>query len=744
MPVVNDEPEGIRFFKWHQMELLERGSQAITNCLFCDKPGKFYISIETGEWKCHRCGESGNPMTFSRRLYEKSREGKCDLDNLATNRGLLDPGTLWEWGCCQSVITGEWLVPGYSIEGEVSQLYAYRLIDGKMRLLASPGLGQKIFATPGALTSKASTLYICEGPWDGMALWEVLGLARLAGKSMGSGGDSIGLTLTGKVEESLRASAAVIAVPSAAVFFDTWAHVTAGREIALLYDSDHPISAGFNGMKRAAGILGLAKVKPSRLLYLHWGDKGYDESRPSGYDVRDVLTATDNPAERVAALQGLLNRVQPVPAQWLEEAKERQCRELKPLPCTDYRVLVNSWKKTMKWTDGLDRALACMLATITSTKVVGDQLWMRIISPPSSGKSVLCEALSVARKHVRALSTLRGFHSGYKTDADGSEDVSLIEQLRDKTLIVKDGDTLLRSPNRDQILSEARDLYDRVSRAHYRNNLARAYEGVNITFLLCGTPLLSQLDSSELGERFLDCRIVHTMDPELEDDIGWRVALGSDANMSYESNGRADEQHAPERTEAMRLTGGFVEYLRTNATSRLRQTTTPDWALRACQQYGTFVSHMRSRPVVDRSRTDTSGEPQRELSFRLISQLVRLARCLAVVLGKSTVDTEVMARVRAVVLDTAHGNTLDVTRHLRARGDRGLEVRGIAALMMYTEQRTKDFVRFLWKVGIIEPVMKGPITVHSRWRLTTRVSRLWDEVMGGRHGSQTLDKERTH
>jgi hypothetical protein len=497
-----------------------------------------------------------------------------------------------------------------------------------------------------------------------------------------------------------------------------------------MYHSDYPITAGLNGMKRAAGILGLAKSRPSRLLYLHWGPDGYDASHPSGYDVRDALTVSDDPAERVAALQGLLNRVQPVPAQWLEEAKERQCRELKPLPCTDYNVLVNAWKKTMKWTEGLDRALACMLATITSTKVVGDQLWMRIISPPSSGKSVLCEALSVARKHVRALSTLRGFHSGYKTDADGSEDVSLIEQLRDKTLIVKDGDTLLRSPNRDQILSEARDLYDRVSRAHYRNNLARAYEGVNITFLLCGTPLLSQLDSSELGERFLDCRIVHTMDPELEDDIGWRVALGSDANMSYESNGRADEQHAPERTEAMRLTGGFVEYLRTNALSRLRQTTTPDWALRACQQYGTFVSHMRSRPVVDRSRTDTSGEPQRELSFRLISQLVRLARCLAVVLGKSTVDQEVMARVRAVVLDTAHGNTLDVTRHLRARGDRGLEVRGIAALMMYTDQRTKDFVRFLWKVGIIEPVMKGPITVHSRWRLTSRVSRLWDEVMG--------------
>jgi hypothetical protein len=729
MPVVNDEPEGIRLFRWHGMDLAERGNQAVGNCPFCEQGGRFYVNIENGKWDCKKCVTSGNPMEFIRRLYEKSREGKCNLDNLAANRGLLDPNTLWEWGCCQSVITGDWLVPGYSVEGEVSQLYAYRLINGKMRLLVSPGLGQKIFAAPGALEMKEGTLYICEGVWDGMALWEVLGMARLAGKSAGEN-KGIKLVATSRVEESLRASAAVIAVPSAAVFFDTWAPVAEGREVVLLYHSDHPITAGLNGMKRVAGILGLAKSKPSRLLYLHWGDKGYDESNPSGYDVRDMLTATDDPAGRVVALQSLLNRVQPVPPQWLEEAKERQCRELKPLPCTDYKVLVNAWKKTMKWTEGLDRALACMLATITSTKVVGDQLWMRIISPPSSGKSVLCEALSVARKHVRALSTLRGFHSGYKTDADGSEDVSLIEQLRDKTLIVKDGDTLLRSPNRDQILSEARDLYDRVSRAHYRNNLARAYEGVNITFLLCGTPLLSQLDSSELGERFLDCRIVHAMDPELEDDIGWRVALGSDANMSYESNGRADEQHAPERTEAMRLTGGFVEYLRTNALSCLRQTTTPDWALRACQQYGTFVSHMRSRPVVDRSRTDTSGEPQRELSFRLISQLVRLARCLAVVLGKSEVDAEVMARVRAVVLDTAHGNTLDVTRHLRARGERGLEVRGIAALMMYTEQRTKDFVRFLWKVGIIEPVMKGPITVHSRWRLTTRVSRLWDEVMG--------------
>jgi hypothetical protein len=295
MPVVNDEPEGIRLFRWHGMDLAERGNQAVGDCPLCGQGGRFYVNVENGKWDCKKCVTSGNPMEFIRRLYEKSREGKCNLDNLAANRGLLDPNTLWEWGCCQSVITGDWLVPGYSVEGEVSQLYAYRLINGKMRLLVSPGLGQKFF-TPHDMAGEAQTLYICEGVWDGMALWEVLGMARIAGKSAGEG-KGIRLAATGKVEESLRASTGVIAVPSAAVFFDAWAPVAEGREVVLLYHSDYPITAGLNGMKRVAGILGLAKSKPSRLLYLHWGDKGYDESKPSGYDVRDVLTATDDPAE---------------------------------------------------------------------------------------------------------------------------------------------------------------------------------------------------------------------------------------------------------------------------------------------------------------------------------------------------------------------------------------------------------------------------------------------------------------
>src|SRR5690606_35550052 len=142
------------------------------------------------------------------------------------------------------------------------------------------------------------------------------------------------------------------------------------------------------------------------------------------------------------------------------------------------------------------------------------------------------EAISVNQDYVVAKSTIRGFHSGFKTDGNGEEDNSLIDQIRDKTLVTKDGDTLLQSPNLGQILSEARDLYDSTSRTHYRNKMSRDYAGVRMTWLLCGTSSLREIDQSELGERFLDCVLMDDIDDELEDAILWRVANRVDRNMS--------------------------------------------------------------------------------------------------------------------------------------------------------------------------------------------------------------------
>ncbi len=219
----------------------------------------------------------------------------------------------------------------------------------------------------------------------------------------------------------------------------------------------------------------------------------------------------------------ILEMFEPVPESWLQgNGKPRRvATQQNTTSCTDYKTLITSWRKALKWTDGLDISLSVMLASVASTMAVGDQLWIKIMGPAACGKSTLCEALSTNTVYIIAKSTIRGFHSGWKSDS--GEDTSLIAQASGKTLITKDGDTLIQAPNIGQILAEGRDIYDTTSRSHYRNDQGKDYIGQRMTWILCGTASLRCIDQSELGERFLDCVIMDSIDDELEDEILWRV-----------------------------------------------------------------------------------------------------------------------------------------------------------------------------------------------------------------------------
>lgn len=745
MPAVQTTPKNFKPFRFHgvQLQWRDEHSQAIGDCVFCKREGKFYVSPEDGRWDCKRCNASGNIATFLRNLWEKSKQYTTadDYEALAQRRGLLDPETLVRWGAVRSLITGDWLLPGYGPGGKIDQLYAYRkdYKTGKQVLLATPAYtghhGQDVgHALHGVNLFKESAeyIYLCEGPWDAMALWETL-------RRMKVSADGESYLMTANEDISVLTNINVLAVPGCMVFFPHWAPLFAGRNLYLLYDNDHPKKnpqtkeledpAGYLGMKKVIQVLSRAEEKPASCHYLRWGEKGYDPDRPSGYDLRDVLSSPEVPT-RIKAITEVLEKVQPTPNEWVvgrSATAPKGQPSLELTHCEKWDDLVTSWRKSgMRWTEGLDRGLSVMLASIVSTKLVGDQLWVKIVGPPACGKSVLCEAVSANEKYVFAKSSIRGFHSGYKTDREGEEDNGLVPKLRDKTLVTKDGDTLLQAPNLPQILSEARDLYDRNSRTHYRNKMGRDYHGVRFTWLLCGTESLRSLDSSELGERFLDCVIVEDMDEELERDIGWKVALRACREMNMLSNGDLTSQEMPEMVRAKQMTGGYINYLRENDVDLMAQVQEPEAALRRCQYLAEFVSFMRARPSKKQEE-----KVQREMSFRLISQHVRLAKCLAVVLNRKTLDDEVMRRVSRVALDTARGRTFEIVRHLAKAGEQGAETKVIALWTGETEEKERNLLRFLKKIKAVEHFQhksKPGLSPRPRWRLTKRMAELYREV----------------
>lgn len=721
-------------------------THAVGQCPFCDRDGKFYIEQKSGLWQCKTCDQSGNALTFLRQFYDYCIEQDGAGMLLQDNRKLLYQQTIDEWGIRKNPLNDEWVVPAYSADGKLCQLYRYVQGGNRSLLLPTTNMGHYLFGVNLYDDSKPE-VWLGESVWDVMACFEVLRQSRWVESSDGENK----LKITGNADVSLLSNVNLLATPGCNVFNPAWCRLFEGKRVTLLTQNDHckvhPKTqkliegASYHGMKRMAQILAAAEQPPEVIRWVRWGtcidpegtedpESGYFNSDlKHGYDARDLLSSGGKSIlQRVQKLSELIQKVEPMPADWVDGRSKSAIKagdpEMQCLHCNSYKKLTNAWRVAMHWYDGLDKALSVMLACITSTEAVGDQLWVKIISPPSSGKSVLCEGLSLNKRYTFAKSTLRGFHSGYDDGTD--KNYSPLESMKNKTLITKDGDALLQAPNLGQILSEARDVYDRVSRSSYRTTKSKDWEGLNITWLLCGTSSLRALDSSELGERFLDCVIVDQMPEELEDDIGWRVALRADRELSYVADGKVETRDAPEMVKAKQLTGGYVSYLRENAASLLPLVKIPHHHLKRCQQIAKFVAFMRARP----SKTQDE-EAQREMSFRLITQHVRLAKCLAVVLNKKEVDEQVINRVVQVGLDTARGRTFKIVESLYRHNDTGLSMQSISNITKDTKKKLDELVLFLDKIGVIEPMHKGlsPYRAHARWRLTDRLYKLYKEAV---------------
>ena len=167
----------------------------------------------------------------------------------------------------------------------------------RSRLLATPTLTHQLHrpTTAGGFNPSKSEIYLCEGPWDAMILWELLGNAKWneEGEQLRSSAN--------RENNSLLTDANVMAVPGCLTFSEAWAPLFAEKVVYLLYDSDHPIKsksgkllppAGQTGMRRVATILAGAVNPPEQIVYLRWGSKGYNKDLPSGFDLRDGLAIT--------------------------------------------------------------------------------------------------------------------------------------------------------------------------------------------------------------------------------------------------------------------------------------------------------------------------------------------------------------------------------------------------------------------------------------------------------------------
>lgn len=773
----SSQPNQLRPYTFHGLSLSIRGGHGVGDCPFCGKENKFSVDTTTGLWRCFVCSAGttsggGNSLVFLRLLHERSlgrtfgnrdastgRNGQVGPSSpngdvhraspngispnraipsfasiVASDRRLLDPVTVTAWGVCQSIIDDSWLVPGYGTDGKLNQLYRRAKILIKREwvwsLLPTPGIWPEGKVHALHLPAKdfdptRAIINICEGPWDGMTMWEMVGA---------------------------RPDCNIVAVPGCNVWRDEWSAMCRGKHVVLWFDSDHPITEalnqgrtvrpGFDGMcrvaKRLSGVA--ASVK-----FIRWGEEGYDPEKSTGWDLRDHLSQADTIEGRKALLNELVSKIEDAPRDWfsstqafITSSSSQQVESLESIECQTWANCETSWTKAIQWRQDLSDALAVTLAACASTKQGGNQLFVDFVGSPGVAKTTILRGALVSR-HCVHVENITKIMSGYKKPGEDNVDCSFLVRANNKTWITCEFDTVLSSPQYHDLMGKMRRIFDGETSSTYGNSDEdRIYRALRTPWLRAGTWKMMHQDQSQMGDRFLRLIINDPLENEKRNIV--RSAIRSERSAILEtSNGTTSSLLDPKTRLAYGLTGGYIDWLRANVEDKLPLIAMSEEAEDRCIDLAELSADLRARPTTDKRKganEDSHSYSSKELPTRLARQNVRLAICLAVVQNKHIVDYEVLRIVCKVALDTAHGHSLNIVKWLcspnpKAPGRDYQDCGGFTdtSLSVWTgmsAERIASYLLFLKGIDVVRPV-----TIHSRtqWMLTDRVYDLYLRVI---------------
>lgn len=580
------EPKSI--FEFHTcFEAQERGkNQKIMTCPFCEKEDHFYFNTLNNMWDCKVCFRSGNSHTFIREWYKEFENLVQTSHMLAEARGV--PAQYFQkLGFKYNETNKSFMIPTIGKDGLISNLYkAFQIYDreqGKYiwRIMASPSISHQFFNVQ---ETYQDILWVCEGHWDKPAADAIIASRPISAAS----------------------------VPGSGVWDSNWTKHLAGRDIVFCYDND---PSGKQGYERViTEFISKAPQKPKSISFIDW-----PTDLPEGFDLNDAYRKWGKGAytqleKMIKPYDSPQNMV--VVHHTIETVHEDKS-------CDTFEKLMDVFKSVYYTTKDMEQGLAVVLASIYSIRVNGEQLWIRLIGPPGSGKTTIATTVS-GSEQVVLKSTFTGLYSGWKDDS--AEDASLVPQIAGKTLIVKDADALLKQPNVQQIFSELRDIYDKNASVQFKNRVRHDYRNIRISMVLCGTNVLRRADSSFLGERYLDFEL------RLTDDDREKV---SDRAFENAKRAGSDESGVELEVPVIAAGKGFINHLyeRPNKTSLDSRTEM------YIKKLANLAVAMRTK--VDRDmygRGDITFAPVQESPTRLIGQFTKVCQVLPIIFETTVPD----------------------------------------------------------------------------------------------------------
>ena len=661
-------------------------------CPYCGKKNKFYVNENTGMYDCKSCAEEGNTYTFLNRMVE---EGQEDIDNdsmqeVRDHRGIRK-STLRKWGIGLGL--GEWIFPVYNYDGKLSDVR--RWTPERKGVYSTPGCSTGLMGCHKLKKlKKGSTIWICEGEWDAMALFDLL--VRCGVKDF-----------------------AVVCVPGANVFKKEWVEWFKDHHVIGCYDNDEP---GQKGVEKSRKML---NKKCKSLSYIKW-----PKSLDDGYDVRDFINDMKDEGfsfqKILREFEGLVKEDDFKGKKKVSEESDEedgdesvkrgkydvvQIGSIANEDIPSFETVLETFNEWMDMNDDNLMALKLMLAVVITADFDWVPLWYWIVGPSGCGKTLLLSALQGSQRSIfRSSVTPKSLVSGFQSD----EDASLLPMFDQRCVVLKDATEILacREQDKDEIFSVLRGAFDGNVQRSFGNGVSREY-WLKFNWLGGTTPAIHGDSHANLGERFLKLEMFkHDDDPET---TIWAAINGVGMQSDME----------------LVLADVVGRFLSRHVTAE-DLPPVPSWVKKKVLKLVQVVAALRAQvDKVGWSDPSVKYRPKPEYGTRLAIQLIQTGQALALALNKKKVDKECYAIMEKVAVDTAIGFHFDVVVAIAEAGGRSdpLTISNITGIPRSTLTRRLEDLALL---GVINKTKldKAPAVGMSliEWSVAPKFLELWHDA----------------
>lgn len=682
MPRGKQDPQVTPFTQHGFVHLGTSNDEAFGICPFCgDKKHRhahtFYVNRFTHNWNCKSCTRDGGYQTFLREIHQKSVgcfKGEVAIA-LSKERGI-SLKILRRCNIGFNPVNGTYLIP--IMDSQKEKLWDLRIFNGKT-MRSTSGCKVGLFGWGEAQRNpSSSTIWLCEGEWDGMVMLEIL--------------DTL------QIKDQL-----VMAVPGAGTFKADWESYFEGKQVKVIYDADN---AGQDGARKVYNIL---KPLTSNLQFIHW-----PSASRSGFDLRDLYHDLKKDSAKVFGyLKTLLSSVPPgiddsKAADFVQSTTSLQVVSLtgEGVHTQEVYTVYRKWLE-LSSTDVID----VLYGAVLGNRLPGPPLWLFLVGPPGGLKSELIMSISKAPLITTTTTlTIPSLISGVNTT--GGRDPSLLKIMNERILAILDF-TAITSMNPlvlEELFGLFRGAYDGVVEKRFGNGVHRKYDPCKFGIIAGVTPaieIFSEMHTA-LGERFLRYRTPVSDSLVAERDVLRRAI----ANTTHEDEMQKDLSDIGKR--CLDHTFDKIPEISNDILEKI-------------VLLAQYTAILRATIIRDKFTKEITHRPFRELGTRLVKQFCKLLIGIGMFRGLSIITEAEYLIIKDVALDTIPSRMRDMIENIYRIDPMGkYDIRDLSPLVGLSPQTTE---RMAENLGMLNVLKKDRLPEFKRhWLLTDELREIIDRA----------------